>query len=57
LGAVVYTPEKTFTTDKVTMTKRSGEYAIARAKAGYFLITEYFKKEKKLEMRLEKFNY
>lgn len=57
LGAVVYTPEKTFTVDKVMMTKKSGEYAIVRAKSGYFLIMEYFKKEKKLEMRLEKFNY
>ncbi len=27
------------------------------AKPGYVLITEYFRKDKKLDMRLEKINY
>jgi hypothetical protein len=57
IGAVVYTPEKTFSVDKVKISKKSTDFAIVRAKAGYFLIIEYFKKEKKLDMRLEKFNY
>ncbi len=57
IGAVVYTPEKVFTVDKVTINKKSTDFTIIRGKAGYFLIVEYFKKEKKLDFRLEKFNY
>jgi hypothetical protein len=57
VGSVVYTPEKTFVTDKFNMTKRSSEFNILKAKPGYILISEYFRKEKKIENRLEKVNY
>jgi hypothetical protein len=57
LGTIVYTPEKTFTVDKLAMNRKSSEYFVYRAKDGYVLVTEYFRKEKRLETRLEKVNY
>jgi hypothetical protein len=57
LGSIVYTPEKVFTEDKMRFDRRSQEFAVMRAKPGYVLIAEYFKKEKKFDMRLEKINY
>lgn len=57
LGSVIYTPEKTFTVDKLVLNRKSSDYYIYRAKEGYVMVTEYFKKEKKIESRLEKLNY
>lgn len=57
LGSVVYTPEKTFTTDRMELSRKSTVYSIHRAKAGYVLVTEFNRKEKKVESRLEKINY
>ena len=57
LGAIVYTPEKVFTVDKIDFDRKSSDFAVTRAKAGYVLIAEYFRKEKKFDMRLEKINY
>jgi hypothetical protein len=57
LGSVIYTPEKTFTVDKLALNRKSSEYFVSRAKEGYVLVTEYFKKEKRLDSRLEKLNY
>jgi len=57
LGTVVYTPEKTFFTDKMELSRKSTEYAIHRAKPGYVLVTEYNRKAKTVESRLEKINY
>jgi hypothetical protein len=57
LGSIVYTPEKTFTVDKLPLARRSTSYFVNRAKDGYVLVTEYFKKEKRLDSRLEKINY
>lgn len=57
LGTVVYTPEKTFTVDKVALNRKSSAYYVYRAKPGYVMVNEYFKKEKKLDTRLEKVNY
>jgi hypothetical protein len=57
LGSVVYTPEKVFSVDKLALNRKSTEYFVYKAKEGYVLITEYFKKEKKIETRLEKINY
>ena len=54
---LMYTPEKTFVTDKITAGNGKSEIFINRAKPGYILITEYFEKDKKLDMRLEKINY
>lgn len=57
LGSIIYTPEKTFITDKLKLNRKSSDYYVYKAKAGYVMITEYFKKEKKVESRLEKLNY
>lgn len=57
LGMVVYTPEKVFSTDKMSLKRKSSEYYVYQAKEGYVLITEYFKKEKRMDSRLEKINF
>ncbi len=57
LGAIVYTPEKVFVVDKMPLNRRSTEYYVYRGKEGYVLITEYFKKEKRIDSRLEKINF
>jgi hypothetical protein len=57
VGSIVYTPEKTFITDKFTMSRRTGNFRVMKAKAGYILVNQYYRKEKKYESRLEKVNY
>jgi hypothetical protein len=57
MGTVAYTPEKTFAEDKIYINRRTANFTVWRAKPGYVLILEYLKKEKKLDMRLEKINY
>jgi hypothetical protein len=57
LGTIVYTPEQTFTVDKIVLNRTSTDYYVYRAKEGYVMVTEYFKKEKRVETRLEKVNY
>jgi hypothetical protein len=57
LGTIVYTPEKNFAFDRMVLNRKSTDYFVYRAKEGYVLITEYFKKEKRIESRLEKINY
>lgn len=57
LGTIVYTPEKVFTVDKLPLNRKSTMYFVNRAKEGYVMVMEYFKKEKRLESRLEKVNY
>jgi hypothetical protein len=57
LGTIVYTPEKTFTVDKLPLARKSTVFFVQRAKEGYVMVTEYTKKEKKLDSRLEKVNY
>ena len=57
LGSVIYTPEKTFTVDKLPLTRKSTSYFVYPAKEGYVMVSEYFKKELKVESRLEKLNY
>jgi hypothetical protein len=57
LGSVIYTPEKTFIVDKLVLDRKSSSYFVSRAKEGYVMVTEYFKKEKRLDSRLEKLNY
>ncbi len=57
LGSIIYTPEKTFIIDKLKLNRKSSDYYVYKAKTGYVMITEYFKKDKKIESRLEKLNY
>ena len=55
-GSINYDGDK-LTTDKFNLTSKSTWRKIEPAKPGYIMITEYMKKEKKLEMRLEKINF
>lgn len=57
LSTIVYTPEKVFIVDSLPLDRRSVRYLVNRAKDGYVMITEYFKKEKRVDSRLEKINY
>jgi hypothetical protein len=45
-----------FTTDKIQLTTKASSMAVFPAKQGYVGIYEYFKKEKRIEFRLEKMN-
>jgi hypothetical protein len=57
LGSIVYTPEKKFTVDKLDLNRGSSNFFVYGAKQGYVMISEYFKKNKRLDRRLEKINY
>jgi hypothetical protein len=57
LGSIVYTPEKVFTVDNITLSRQSSKFFVYRAKPGYIMVSEYFEKDKKLTSRLEKINY
>lgn len=57
LGSIVYTPEKTFTTDKIDLSRKSIRYYVYRAKQGYVMVSEYDEKLKKIDSRLEKINF
>jgi hypothetical protein len=57
LSIVVYTPEKEFVQDKVGFNRKSTSTMVRKAKHGYVMVMEYFKKEKSIESRLEKINY
>lgn len=57
LSSIVYTPEKKFVVDRVPLERKSTLYFVNRAKPGYVMVTEYFKKEKRVDSRLEKVNY
>ena len=45
-----------FTEDAVSLKTEATDIMVSKAKAGHILITEYFKKEKKMTLRLEKIN-
>lgn len=55
LGTIVYNNGK-FSQDKIPFTKKAKYTRIFPGKFGYILIQEYFKKEKKIFIRLEKIN-
>ncbi len=54
-NAVRYNGEK-LTTDKIELASKANMMRVYPAKPGFVMILEYFKKDKKLEMRLEKMN-
>jgi hypothetical protein len=55
--SIIYTPEKTFSVDKLPLNRKSTEYFVYPGKEGYVLVNEYYKKDKRIESRLEKLNY
>ncbi|MBD0256492.1 MAG: hypothetical protein ICV83_12305 [Cytophagales bacterium] len=55
-GAITYADQQ-YATDKISLETEASSLRVMPAKPGYVLITEYFRKDKKLDMRLEKINY
>lgn len=55
-GAVTYADQQ-FSTDKLSLKTEASSLRVMPGKPGYILLTEYFRKDKKLDMRLEKINY
>jgi hypothetical protein len=55
-GAITYA-DKEYATDKISLETEASSLRVIPAKAGFVMITEYFKKTRKLDMRLEKINY
>lgn len=55
-GAVTYTNGK-YTTDEISLETDASFIRTSQAKPGYVLILEYFKKDKRMELRLEKINF
>ena len=54
-NSISYHDEK-FSTDKIKLESKASNMRVFPAKTGSVMILEYFKKEKRLEMRLEKLN-
>lgn len=46
-----------FSTDKISLQTEASELQVFVAKPGYVMISEYFSKAKKMDLRLEKINY
>ena len=55
-GAITYA-DGDYTTDKVDLSSDATSLRVAPAKEGYIMISEYYKKAKRLDVRLEKINY
>lgn len=55
-GAITYVDGK-YVTDKISLETESTSLNVYAAKTGSVMISEYYKKTKKLEIRLEKINY
>jgi len=55
-GAVTYADGE-YSSDKVELGRRAHNIAVFPAKPGHVMIIEYIRKQKKLEMRLEKINF
>jgi hypothetical protein len=49
--------DSAYETDKISLKSDATYFQVLPAKAGHLLIVEYFSKAKKLDMRIEKFNY
>ena len=57
-GIIAHTAgDDDYVVDKIDLTTDASYISVFPAKPGYILISEYFKKAKKLETRLEKINY
>ena len=55
-GAVTWA-ENGFSTDQLTLKTDASSLRVFPGKPGYVMVSEYFRKQKKLETRLEKINY
>ncbi|MCU0428889.1 MAG: hypothetical protein MUF42_02875 [Cytophagaceae bacterium] len=57
LGAVSYKPEVGLKEDQMELPSRKNNFIMLPAKIGYVFILEYKKKEKQIDLRLEKINF
>lgn len=55
-GSINYSDSK-FNTDKIKISSKASWFSTYPGKEGYIMISEYFRKEKKLEFRMEKVNF
>ena len=55
-GTINYSDSK-LTTDKVKFSSKATWHRVYPGKPGYVMIMEYFRKEKKLDFRMEKVNF
>ena len=56
IGTIAY-DKGSFTVDKLPLQSSSTVYRVLPGKPGNVVILEYFRKEKRLDLRLEKINY
>lgn len=49
--------DTTYETDAVSLESKADYHSVLPAKSGHLLFIEYFRKAKKLDMRIEKYNY
>lgn len=56
IGNVSYTKDQKVVTDKIKLTTKPTFFRVMPAKQGYIALYEYFRKEKKAVLRLEKLN-
>jgi len=56
IGNISYTKDKKLVIDRINLKSKPTNFWVLQAKPGYVAILEYFRKEKKLTLRLEKLN-
>lgn len=56
IGSISYTKEQKIATDKIRLKDKPTEFIALPAKPGYVAIFKYYKKEKKIDVALEKLN-
>ncbi|MGZ5304951.1 MAG: DUF6770 family protein, partial [Bacteroidia bacterium] len=56
IGNIAYNKEQKLVNDPMRLEKKPTWFSVKPAKAGYITVFEYFRKEKKVTMRLEKLN-
>jgi hypothetical protein len=56
IGNIAYTKDQKLTFDKILLTTKPTDFYVFQAKPGYIAIVEYFRKQKKVTLRLEKLN-
>lgn len=57
IGNIGYTKDQKLAYDKIKLTTRPTTFYVYKAKPGYIAIFEYYKKDKKATLRLEKLNF
>lgn len=56
IGNIIYSKDQKIAFDKIQLTTKPTSFYVFEAKPGYIAIVEYFRKQKKVTLRLEKLN-